>query len=319
MSGIKLTVSQAINGFFLDRRLKFTEATVENYRWAFDKFTSHWEDDPSLEAITADDIRHFLDDHRQLSNTSRRNIHSVLSSLWTWATEEGYADRHIIRQVTAPEPEQRAVVPFSQADVKAMLKACNKGARYIRPGKKECANTRPTAARDRAIIILLVDTGIRATELCDLHIQDLDLSNGRLKVMGKGVKERLVPVGHSAARVLWRYLPPAPRPSPSIPSLSAIAQPLLHSIATICTASSSASAIALALSMPIRTDSGILLPSTFCAMMAMFTPCRPSLAILPSRCARFTLLWLSKTRTTPTGVPRLRITGDYREIGREGR
>jgi len=217
MSSAKLTLSQAIDGFFLDRRLKFTETTVENYRWAFEKFTAHWKDDPALEAITADDVRRFLDDHRKLSNTSRRNIHSVLSSLWTWAIEEGYAEQHIIRHVTAPEPEQRVVVPFSQADVKAMLRACNKSTSYARPGKKECANSRPSAARDRAIIILLVDTGIRATELSDLRIQDLDLGNGRLKVMGKGVKERLVPIGHSAARVLWRYLATRPEAKPIDP------------------------------------------------------------------------------------------------------
>jgi len=217
MSSAKLTLSQAIDGFFLDRRLRFTEATVENYRWAFDKFTVYWDDEPDLEAITADDVRHFLDDHRRLSNTSRRNIHSVLSSLWTWATQEGYAEQHIIHQVTAPEPEQRAVVPFTQADVKAMLKACAKSADYARPGKKQCANARPTVARDRAILILLVDTGIRVTELCDLRIRDLDLGNGRMKVLGKGVKERLVPVGHTAARVLWRYLATRPEAQPIDP------------------------------------------------------------------------------------------------------
>lgn len=65
------------------------------------------------------------------------------------------------------------------------------------------------ADRDRCIILLLVDTGLRASELCDLRIADLDMSRNRITVRhGKGDKARFVQFGKRAAKALWRFLTP---------------------------------------------------------------------------------------------------------------
>ena len=63
-----------------------------------------------------------------------------------------------------------------------------------------------TALRNRTIILLLLDTGIRASELCGLAIKDADLTNKRILVLGKGNKERAVPISPRTAKTLWRYL-----------------------------------------------------------------------------------------------------------------
>lgn len=66
---------------------------------------------------------------------------------------------------------------------------------------------RPTAKRDIAIILTLLDTGIRASELCALTYRDFNQENGRLHVRhGKGNKQRFVYMGTRAQRALWRYL-----------------------------------------------------------------------------------------------------------------
>ncbi len=64
----------------------------------------------------------------------------------------------------------------------------------------------PRAQRDRAILELLYGTGIRISELVGLDLYDVDLEDGMARVMGKGSKERMVPVGRSARRVLQAYL-----------------------------------------------------------------------------------------------------------------
>jgi integrase/recombinase XerD len=64
----------------------------------------------------------------------------------------------------------------------------------------------PRAQRDRAILELLYGTGIRISELVGLDLYDVDLEDGMARVMGKGSKERMVPVGRSARRVLQTYL-----------------------------------------------------------------------------------------------------------------
>lgn len=59
---------------------------------------------------------------------------------------------------------------------------------------------------DKAISGLFIDTGIRVTELASLHLDDVDFDWGRIKVNGKGDKERFVFFGNRCRRLLWRYI-----------------------------------------------------------------------------------------------------------------
>jgi integrase/recombinase XerD len=66
--------------------------------------------------------------------------------------------------------------------------------------------SRPTGLRDRAMMELLYATGLRVSELCGLATSDLNLEMGVLRTMGKGNKQRLVPVGKDAIRAVQEYL-----------------------------------------------------------------------------------------------------------------
>src|SRR5205814_64778 len=64
----------------------------------------------------------------------------------------------------------------------------------------------PLFARDVAILELLYASGLRATELCELKLRDVNLQVGVVRVLGKGHKERIVPLGRAAAEAIVRYL-----------------------------------------------------------------------------------------------------------------
>ncbi len=64
----------------------------------------------------------------------------------------------------------------------------------------------PRGLRDRALIELLYATGLRVSELLGLTLAEVDLEGGVLTTMGKGRKERVVPVGEEAVRWIRRYL-----------------------------------------------------------------------------------------------------------------
>src|SRR5689334_17584999 len=60
---------------------------------------------------------------------------------------------------------------------------------------------------NRLTILLMLDTGLRASELCDLKIEDLDNRNNRIYVRkGKGMKERVLPFSPRTGQMVWRYL-----------------------------------------------------------------------------------------------------------------
>jgi integrase/recombinase XerD len=66
--------------------------------------------------------------------------------------------------------------------------------------------SKPKGMRDRAMLELLYATGLRVSELCKVGVSDLELNMGVVRVLGKGNKHRLVPVGKSALRAVELYL-----------------------------------------------------------------------------------------------------------------
>lgn len=64
----------------------------------------------------------------------------------------------------------------------------------------------PVSLRDRAILELFYSSGVRVGELCGLEVEDVDLDGRLVRVMGKGRKERIIPIGRPAAQALERYL-----------------------------------------------------------------------------------------------------------------
>lgn len=64
----------------------------------------------------------------------------------------------------------------------------------------------PEGLRDRAILEIIYGTGVRLRELTGMNLPDIDFANGLIRVLGKGSRERLVPLGRQAAKTLKAYL-----------------------------------------------------------------------------------------------------------------
>jgi len=115
----------------------------------------------------------------------------ILKALFNYLVNEEVIEVSPMQRVKPPAVRIEVKQPVSDEHVKALLRAC-KHSTYSR--------------RDTAILLLLLDTGIRASELCGLRVEDLDLGNHTLKVLGKGNKYRTVFLGLSATKALTVYL-----------------------------------------------------------------------------------------------------------------
>lgn len=205
---MNLRWSQALDGYLLAAHARgLSKRTLKDYRHTFRRFGEFLEDDRLISEISSADVTKFLAAQEGLSRKTLLNYHTGLSALWRWLADEGYAAENVVRQVKAPKPEARAIQPYSKADVEKLLAALSRSAVFQR-GEHDVdyALNEELSWRNRAIILLLLDTGIRSSELCELTIGDTDLRNRRIKVFGKGAKERILPVSRSTSKAIWRYL-----------------------------------------------------------------------------------------------------------------
>jgi site-specific recombinase XerD len=170
----QFTFNQIKEGYRLAANARrLSPNTINDYFNTYRKFTDFLDDDLPFASISADQVEEFLS-IQEVSKKTVSNYHTALSAMWTWATEEGLAPANILHKVKRARPEKKAIMPYSQLDIKAMLAVIGQTSSYTRPGKRESVHSLPQAVRTRAILFLLLDTGLRASELCSLHIHQLN-------------------------------------------------------------------------------------------------------------------------------------------------
>ena len=117
----------------------------------------------------------------------------TLKGFSTWLYEKHYTRTNILKLLQRPKRPQLTIEPLTDGEVKRLLASIN--------------TKTPYGARNYAIIMALLDTGLRLSELCNLKMEDvrLDSRHCYVKVLGKGQKERMVYLGRRAHEALLTY------------------------------------------------------------------------------------------------------------------
>lgn len=210
--------SKVIDGYIMSLGARhLSQNTIDDYSRTLRKFAAFLGDDLYVHEITVRDIERFLFSNKKLSNKTILNYYIGLSSLWTWLIAEEIVPENIVRKLKPPKPEKKEVIPLNEQEVKAIMSVLNRSKIYIRQGQS-VDHSLGSYERNRAIILLMLDTGVRASELCDLKIEDVDNRNNRIFVrQGKGMKERLLPFSPRTGQMIWRYLATRERSDPTDP------------------------------------------------------------------------------------------------------
>jgi integrase/recombinase XerD len=204
---VGILLSQAVEGFLLARSADgYSPATLRQYRWVLDMLIKRI--DKPVEEVTTQDLRGLLASVQSMSPMSVYHVWKGIRAFYKWAAPELDIPRPDLA-LTRPRYSLPEVKPFTQDEVKRLIKAVERTAPA--QGRREgFTMARPQADRDRAILLVLLDTGLRASELCRLTVADCDLTSGTVTVIphksGLKSRPRLVPVGQSARKATWRYL-----------------------------------------------------------------------------------------------------------------
>jgi integrase/recombinase XerC len=143
-------------------------------------------------------IRRFL--AKLMQGHSRSSIGRKLAairSFYRYLVRQGGVLQNPAELVSTPKREKRVPYHLTVDEVTALVEA---------PSGSD-----PLVLRDRAILELLYSSGLRVSELTGLDVSNIDLDSGLVKVLGKGGKERIVPMGRHAVSAIFSYfevLPP---------------------------------------------------------------------------------------------------------------
>ncbi len=192
---------------FLAKERRYSAYTVRNYRQAFEDFY-RWLSDPEvglwargLDALGPREMRDFVIEAQR--RFDRRTLHNHASGLRTWFKfwmQRGKLRRNPLLGVPLPKLEKRLPKFLTEEQMTLLLNAPQRLLANEAGGIDA-----HTAWRDRLAMELLYGGGLRVSELVALNTGDVDLDSGVARVMGKGRKERLCPLGRVGLAVLKKF------------------------------------------------------------------------------------------------------------------
>jgi integrase/recombinase XerD len=186
------TISDALDLFLLDARARsLAKNTITTYRFKLSPFVD-WCESKELTVlgeVTSVHLRQFIIalQQKDISSRTRYNIAKTVKTFFNFCVTETLIDKSPFDRVKLPRLEKKIHPALAQEEIKQILKACRN-------------------QRDRAICYVLLDSGLRASELLALNGEDIDMQTGVVTVkLGKGGKDRVTLIGASTRKILKRY------------------------------------------------------------------------------------------------------------------
>lgn len=174
-----LSLTQLVAIYIEARKAEhYSERTITTYQPIFNKFISFLENDElSINDIDTAIIRRFFATYNDISRKTALNYQCALSSLWEWAIQNEYCqvENLALKAVKLRKSNPPEIIPFTRTELLDLLKAAEEW-KYPK--------------LDTALLLLLLDTGVRASELCDVALNDVYWNSHKIRIHGKGDKQR---------------------------------------------------------------------------------------------------------------------------------
>jgi len=188
---------------YLEIEKNYSPHTITNYRLDLEDFKAFL-GQTNIESIDYLTLRKYLAllKEKNLQTRSVGRKISTLRSFFKFLTREGFLKANPILVVSSPKMEKHLPQFLTEGETTRLIEAAVRGDER--------------GLRDRAILETFYSTGIRISELVGLDTEDIDFISGIVKVIGKGKKERLAPIGEHAIRAIREYLDKRKRTSAAV-------------------------------------------------------------------------------------------------------
>lgn len=189
-----MTVKETFNKFISGKKLAdLSEKSIYAYESFISPFVSYIGQDTDIEDVTQDKIEAYilLIVERSLSRATKATYIRNIRIFLHWA-EQRYPVKFESCKIRVPKSPKRNVKIYSAEDMRLIFESVHTESEWM-------------DRRNRLIIALMYDSGLRLSEVCSLRREWVSVELSRMKVRGKGDKERLVPIGTMSKRYLALY------------------------------------------------------------------------------------------------------------------
>ena len=186
---------------YLEAERNLSVHTIRAYLGDLDSFFEHLErlDVTDIASLELSHIRSWLA-NQQVKGGARTTLSRRATSirLFTkWATKKSYLIKDVGATLATPKGARTLPEVLTVADASLAMDAMT-----ARVGEEDA----PISKRDAAMLEILYASGARVSELCGLDLEDIDYARQTIRVLGKGNKERTIPIGNPAMRALETWL-----------------------------------------------------------------------------------------------------------------
>lgn len=192
----------AINNILMDylHYLKvergLSENTINSYGIDLKLFLEYLRENeiPSFKQVNKEVIVNYMQSEKNNNKANSSILRSVssLRKFFQYLAQEKIIEKDPMLLIDTPKKKQHLPQVLTKGEVEKLLHSPNTG--------------QVLGLRDRAMLELMYATGLRISEIINLKLEDLHLTMGTLQTLGKGHKERIVPVGDEAIKWVNRYL-----------------------------------------------------------------------------------------------------------------
>ena len=183
--------------YYLRMERAMSQNTVASYCSDVDKFLEFYKG--RLEDVSPEDVEDYLQARDMLSSRSQARVLSSLRSFFDWLVLEKVIKDNPCDRVDGPKIGRYLPNVLSEDEVAAMIDS-------VSPSTWQ-------GVRDKAILEVLYGCGLRVSEAVNLRISCLFMKEGYVRIIGKGNKERLVPIGEMAVEAVEDYMRVRPAPA----------------------------------------------------------------------------------------------------------
>ena len=175
---------------YLNFERKLSKATLSSYKNDLNKFNEYL-NHANILKVDMNDIQKYLKTISNQKTTSIAHFITVINSFYNFLLSEEIIKNNPCENISQPKQDKKLPSYLTEEEVTKLL---------------DVRLDTPYSYRNKAMLELLYATGIRVSELISLKLSDVDLNNAIVRVMGKGSKERIIPLGDIAINYLKLYI-----------------------------------------------------------------------------------------------------------------